>query len=39
MQEVKESLGITAYKERIMLDEIKNILAKMSASHYEEELT
>jgi ATP-binding cassette, subfamily A (ABC1), member 3 len=39
MQELKESLGITAYKERIMLDEMKNILAKMSASHYEEELT
>jgi len=39
MQEVKESLGITAYKERIMLDQMKNILAKMSASHYEQELT
>ena len=32
-------MGITAYKERIMLDQMKNILAKMSASQYEEELT
>jgi len=39
LQEVKESLGITDYRERIDLSQMKFILDKMSASQYEQELT
>ncbi len=38
LQEIKEEIGITSYRERINLEQMKNILGKMNASHYEEEL-
>ena len=39
LQEIKESIGITNYRDRISLDQMKNILSKMNASHYEQELS